>query len=63
MTDPVPRVLQASVGGVLPVTRRDQELLDKQFRWLGRSAAEGFLALSIFTNILLCVFIAITTVA
>jgi hypothetical protein len=40
------------------MTRRDQELLDKQFRWLDRSPANSLLPLSIFTTVLLCVFLA-----
>jgi hypothetical protein len=39
------------------MTRRDQELLDKQFCWLNRLTANGRLALSVFTTILLCVFL------
>ncbi len=39
------------------MTRRDQALLDKQFRWLGRSPADALLALSIFTTILFCVLL------
>jgi two-component system cell cycle response regulator CtrA len=34
------------------MTRRDRELLDKQFRWLDRSPPDGFLALSVFSAIL-----------
>jgi hypothetical protein len=45
------------------MTRRDQELLDKQFRWLNRSPADGLLALSVFTTILLFVFIGSTITA
>jgi hypothetical protein len=41
----------------LSMTRRDKELLDKQFRWLDRSPADGLLALSVLTSILLCVFL------
>lgn len=36
---------------------RDQELLDKQFRWLDRSPANALLPLSIFTTVLLCIFL------
>jgi hypothetical protein len=39
------------------MTGRDQELLDKQFRWLDRSRADKLLALSIFTSILFCVLL------
>jgi|HubBroStandDraft_6_1064221.scaffolds.fasta_scaffold10657_2 hypothetical protein len=39
------------------MTRRDQELLDKQFRWLDRSPANALLPLSIITTVLLCVFL------
>jgi hypothetical protein len=45
------------------MTRRDQELLDKQFSWLNRSAENGRLALSVFTTILLCVFLGIAFTA
>ncbi len=37
------------------MTRRDQELLNKQFRWLNRRpSATGLLALSIASAILIC---------
>ena len=39
------------------MTRRDQALLDKQFRWLDRSRADKLLVLSIFTTILFCVLL------
>ena len=39
------------------MTRRDQELLDKQFRWLDRSPAKGLWTLSIFTTISIFVFL------
>jgi hypothetical protein len=39
------------------MTRRDQELLDKQFFWLNRLSADAPLALSVFTTILLCIFL------
>jgi hypothetical protein len=39
------------------MTRRDQELLDKQFRWLDRSPTTALLPLSIFTTVLLCVIL------
>ncbi len=39
------------------MTRRDQELLDKQFHWLDYSSPDGLLGLAIFTSILLCVFL------
>lgn len=39
------------------MTRRDQELLDRQLRWLDRSPPDGFLALSVFTAILVCVLL------
>ena len=45
------------------MTRRDQELLDKQFRWLDSSPANALLPLSIFTTVLLCVFVASTIAA
>jgi hypothetical protein len=45
------------------VTRRDQELLDKQFRWLDRSPGGGLLALSVFSAILLCVFLGSAIIA
>jgi hypothetical protein len=35
------------------MTRADQELLDKQFRWLSRSRGAEFLALSMASAILL----------
>jgi hypothetical protein len=34
------------------MTRADQELLDKQFRWLSRSRGHGLLALSVTSVIL-----------
>ena len=46
-----------SIRGLPAMTRRDQELLDKQFRWLDRSPANALLPLSIFTTVLLCVFL------
>jgi hypothetical protein len=45
------------------VTRRDQELLDKQFRRLDRSPGGGLLALSVFSAILLCVFLGSAIIA
>jgi hypothetical protein len=42
------------------MTRRDQELLDKQFRWLDGSPARALLPLSIFIFVLLCVFLGST---
>jgi hypothetical protein len=39
------------------MTRRDQALLDKQFRWLNRMPADKLLALSVFTTILFCVLL------
>ena len=39
------------------MTRRERELLDKQFRLLDRSAANALLPLSIFTTALLCVIL------
>ena len=44
------------------MTRHDQALLDKQFRWLDRSRADKFLALSIFTTILFCVLLGGTSI-
>jgi len=45
------------------MTRRDQELLDKQFRWLDGSPADGLLALSVFTAILLFILLGSATIA
>ncbi len=39
------------------MTRRDQELLDKQFWWLNRSSAKAFLALSIVSAIIICLLL------
>jgi hypothetical protein len=39
------------------MNRRDQELLEEQFRWLDRSPGDGLLALSIFSAILLFVLL------
>ncbi len=39
------------------MTRRDQALLDKQFRWLDHSRADRLLAFSIFTTILFCILL------
>jgi hypothetical protein len=44
------------------MTRRDQALLDKQFRWLARSRANQLLALSVFTTILFCVLLGGATI-
>lgn len=44
------------------MTRRDQELLDKQFRWLDRSSAEPLLALSILTTVLFCILLGSSTI-
>ena len=46
-----------SIRGRPAMTRRDQELLDKQFRWRARPPANAILPLSIFTAVLLCVFL------
>ena len=46
-----------SIGRLPAMTRRDRELLDKQFRWLDRSPGNALLPLSIFTTILLFVFL------
>jgi hypothetical protein len=45
------------------MTRRDQDLLDKQFRWLDHSPADGLLALSVFTAILLCILLSSASIA
>ena len=45
------------------MTRRDQALLDKQFRWLDQSRADSLLALSLLTTILFCVFFAGASIA
>lgn len=45
------------------MTRRDQELLDMQFSWLHSSRADGLLALSVLTAILLCVLLGSVTIA
>jgi hypothetical protein len=45
------------------MTLRDQELLDLQFRWLNSSRADGLLALSILTAILLCILLGSATIA
>jgi hypothetical protein len=45
------------------MTHRDQELLDMQFRWLNSSRADGLLALSILTLILLCILLSSATFA
>jgi hypothetical protein len=39
------------------MTRSDQALLDKQFRWLDQSRADGLLALCLLTTILFCVLL------
>lgn len=40
------------------MTRRDQELLNKQFRWLKRRpSADGLLVLSIASAILICLLL------
>ena len=45
------------------MTRRDQALLDKQFRWLDQSRANNILALCILTTIFFCVFFAGASIA
>jgi hypothetical protein len=41
--------------GAASMTQRDQELLDKQFLWLNRSRAKGFLVFSVASAILIFV--------
>jgi hypothetical protein len=45
------------------MTRRDQELLDKQFGWLNRSSAKAFLALSVASAIIVCLLLASAGIA
>jgi hypothetical protein len=45
------------------MTRRDQELLNKQLWWLKRSHAEGLLGFSVISAILICVLLASVSVA
>jgi hypothetical protein len=42
---------------------RDQELQDMQFCWLNSSRADGLLALSFLTAILLCILLVGATIA
>jgi hypothetical protein len=44
------------------MTRRDQALLDKQFRWLHGSRADNLLVLSILTTVLFCVLLGGATI-
>ena len=45
------------------MTRADQKLLDKQFRWLGRLRADEFLLLSAASSILLILVLGSATIA
>jgi hypothetical protein len=49
-----------SYEGTASMTRRDQKLLNKQFRWLNRrprADADGLLVLSIASAILICLLL------
>jgi hypothetical protein len=45
------------------MTRRDQELLDKQVGWLNRSSAEAFFALSVASAIIILLLLASAGIA
>jgi hypothetical protein len=44
-------------GWTSPMTRRDRELLNKQFRWLNRSPGDGLLTLFIVSAVLICILL------
>jgi hypothetical protein len=45
------------------MTRRDQELLDKQFSWLNRSSAEAFVAVSVASAIIIFLLVTSASIA
>jgi hypothetical protein len=45
------------------MTRRDQELLDKQFCWLNQSSAKAFLALSVVSAMIVFLLLASASIA